>query len=104
MGTPSGSQGKAFDEVKALLGRMDRSIDEARSKRLGPDEPEPALPAREAGASIGGGPKAPAPLPTPVSPRRAQYGRAKPLRDGAPAPRPSAWQRPATTDDQTLIG
>ena len=35
-----GSSGKAFDEVKAILGKLDRSIDQARHKRLGPDEVE----------------------------------------------------------------
>ncbi|MEM7623972.1 MAG: hypothetical protein AAF235_12310 [Planctomycetota bacterium] len=31
----------AFNEVRGLLDRMERSIDEARDRRLGKDDPEP---------------------------------------------------------------
>lgn len=107
-----GTEGKAFNEVRAILGRLDRSIDEARSKRLGPDapdaEPHDEIPEQ---ASARPEPSRPAPLPPGVAPapvRRSQYGRAKPLRAGeeAPAPRPTdQWQRPkANYDDNTMIG
>ena len=44
--------GKAFDEVRNLLNRLDRSIDEARSKRLGvPDDDTRDEHARNAPAS-----------------------------------------------------
>lgn len=75
-------QSRAFDQIKAILGRMDRSIDEARTKRLQPED-EPA----EQQASTSEhhtDPKAPeAPAPAPGDVRRAgasQYGRARPLR------------------------
>lgn len=32
---------RAFNQVKSILGKLDRSIDEARAKRLG--DPEPAI-------------------------------------------------------------
>lgn len=35
------SKDKAFSQVKAILGKIDRSIDEARAKRLGYDTPGP---------------------------------------------------------------
>ncbi|MEQ8770162.1 MAG: hypothetical protein RIB60_06605 [Phycisphaerales bacterium] len=113
------ASGKAFDEVKRILGRLDRSIDEARTKRLGPDEPPAprrSEPARD-DQTIGGPPVAPkAPLPAPQR-RPSKYGRAKPLRRGEDAPKPDAtstWvdpsradRRPAKPDgfdDDTLIG
>lgn len=95
----NGNSGKAFDEVKRLLGRLDRNIDEARTRRLGPeDEPvaKPAVPARPIGQAA---------PPAPVSPTRSKYGRAKPLRGGeTPPANPNAWQRPAQDGDDTLIG
>ncbi len=76
----------AFNQVKAILGKLDRSITEARSKRLGEvlevedtdtRAPEPArpqstpVPAPEAN---------PQPAPTGGYARmRGQFGRAKPL-------------------------
>ena len=92
----NGNSGKAFDEVKRLLGRLDRNIDEARTRRLGPeDEPaKPAAPARPIGQAA---------PPAPVSPTRSKYGRAKPLRGGE-TPNPNAWQRPVQGGDDTMIG
>ena len=93
----NGNGGKAFDEVKRLLGRLDRNIDEARTRRLGPEDEPPAKPAaspRPIGQSA---------PPAPVSPSRSKYGRAKPLR-GSDAPAPNAWQRPVQGGDDTLIG
>lgn len=84
----SNSQGKAFNEVRALLGRLDRSIDEARSKRLGPsigapnEEPSsaPVEPTIDLDQEIGGsnepGPK------TELQRKAASFGRAKPLNRG----------------------
>ena len=31
---------RAFNQVKSILGKLDRSIDEARAKRLGDPQPE----------------------------------------------------------------
>jgi len=72
-----------FDQVRSILGRLDRSIDKAREKRLhGDDEPETndaAAPAERAEPS--------APPPPAVGPARSAaprapspFGRAKPLR------------------------
>ncbi len=113
------ASGKAFDEVKQILGRLDRSIDEARTKRLGPDEtpaPRRAEPVSD-DQTIGGPAAAPqAPLPVPQR-RPSKYGRAKPLRRGdetAPPESTTTWVDPARAnrrppqadgfDDDTLIG
>jgi hypothetical protein len=86
---------KSFNQVKNLLGKLDRSIDEARSKRLGiPDADEDI--AADAGAldtvigrAEGSGtsegpvrehaPSHPAPAMTTPPARKSLYGRAKPL-------------------------
>ena len=102
---------RSFHNVKSLLGKLDRSIDEARSRRLGDPVPASAEAPRDGdgletviGRSESGAPSSPAearpepsvrpssPVPTPpASPRRSMYGRAKPLRrpDG-PSPT-SQW-------------
>lgn len=106
-----GDTGKAFNEVKQLLGRLDRSIDEARSRRIGPAEParpvRPILPrASQSERMIG----SPAPQVPAAPVRQSQYGRAKPLRPQADEPRPTgAWTKPEpapkrTWDDDTMIG
>jgi hypothetical protein len=98
------SSSNAFDRVKSLLGKLDRSIDDARRRRLTDgEEPETAAPAA-----------APAPLPQtkpdlhepparqapappeqtrPEAPPRAssKYGRARPIRDLSGPGQPS-WQ------------
>ena len=100
-------QSNAFNEVRAILGKLDRSIDEARSKRL-----EPELPARPAIATpssngssasldreIGGhaGERA----KTELQKKSATFGRAKPLnRDDRPTP--TQWK--STGGDDQLIG
>lgn len=96
----------AFNEVRAILGKLDRSIDEARSKRLEPDqpvrrEPAPAEPRpqsselnREIGGSTPGGPK------TELQRKGASFGRAKPLNRNEDNPR--QWKTPG--DDDLLIG
>ncbi|MFK7758315.1 MAG: hypothetical protein AB8C13_00025 [Phycisphaerales bacterium] len=79
------SSGKAFNEVRALLNKMDRSIDEARTKRLGPPvgTPTPAPSARPANGTVDldqevGGSTPARPL-TELQRKRASFGRAKPL-------------------------
>jgi len=74
----------AFDQVRSILGRLDRSIDQARQKRLhGGDEPEAndatAVPTKRAEPSA---PPPPAVGPARSAPPRAPspFGRAKPLR------------------------
>lgn len=69
-----GTSNQSFNQVKSILGKLDRSIDEARAKRLHGDRP----PMREAGEMsepvIGRSeePKA--------AENESKYGRAKPLR------------------------
>jgi hypothetical protein len=64
---------RAFNQVKAILGKLDRSIDQARQKRL---QTVPPLPTRPAGQTA-----------TPI-------GRAQPLRSPADKDRaPGAFQR-----------
>lgn len=79
--------GKSIEEVRQILGRLDRSITEARRRRLGADEPESApVPHREpAPEPTFGLPPEPAPVPQPISETRARYGKARPLgRTGEP--------------------
>ncbi|MBY0311064.1 MAG: hypothetical protein K2W85_03245 [Phycisphaerales bacterium] len=79
---------RSFDQVRSILGKLDRNIDAARERRLqvapaaGPmplpvaaPAPIPA-PARPAFAP------APAPMPTfsSAAPQRSAYGRAQPMR------------------------
>lgn len=79
------SNGKAFNEVRALLNKMDRSIDDARTKRLGPPVGSPnATPkTTPAGGTVDldqevGGSTPARPL-TELQRKRASFGRAKPL-------------------------
>lgn len=64
-----------FDQVKSILGKLDRSIDDARAKRLDTDHRGPA----PVGASA-----APAPVAAPL-PARPEVAQARP---GLAQPRP----------------
>ena len=73
---------KTLEQVKSILGRLDRCIDAAREKRLHgsvpPVAPVPApAPFRDAGAPQQIGAEAPPP-PPPSS--TSKFGRAQPLR------------------------
>jgi len=57
-----GSSNAAFDQVKSILGKLDRSIDEARARRLSGPETEPEAQTTEES----------------TEPQR--FGRARPLR------------------------
>lgn len=98
-------QSNAFNQVRAILGKLDRSIDEARSRRLEPDmpvrnEPSPAAAApsriaseldREIGASSDQ-------AKTELQKKSATFGRAKPLnRNDRPAS--GAWKSTSADDD-----
>lgn len=69
------STDRAFNQVKAILGKLDRSIEEARRRRLNEEQPQ-AIPAK------------------PVEPPR--FGRAQPLRATPDHPRRASplnrWQ------------
>ncbi len=62
-------QGRAFNEVKELLGKLDRSIDAARNRRLHGERPDPA--------------PAPHSRPDPEPPQRPQHSVVNPPRPGA---------------------
>jgi hypothetical protein len=120
-----GSSGKAFDEVKAILGKLDRSIDQARHKRLGPDELETSENHSDADSGLIGrgepspdtvvgradapkAPSAPVPNQAPARARSAsEYGRARPLRRDNDANPTGQWDKKAAKieiDDDTSIG
>jgi hypothetical protein len=95
---------RTFNQVKAILGKLDRAVDEARHKRTTPPVPQaPQISQPAMSQSIGAGPTsapasiiAPAAAPQPAQPARAsQYGRAQPLRPSSQA-QPVRWttQRP----------
>ena len=93
-------ESKAFNEVRQLLGKLDRSIDEARTRRLGPpvgSNPKPSRTERESSVDLDqeiGGTTQPGPK-TELQRKTATFGRAKPLnRDGSPS-----WKG---NDDQTI--
>lgn len=89
---------RTFDQVKNILGKLDRNIDAARAKRTQVRPPMPATPAPVPAATgstpmspntlIGAPASTPAPTPTlsgqghtgPT--QRSIYGRAQPLRPG----------------------
>lgn len=78
------NNGKAFNEVRALLNKMDRSIDDARTKRLGPPVGSPQASPKNSSAGsvdldqeVGG--STPARPMTELQRKRASFGRAKPL-------------------------
>lgn len=104
------NKNNAFNEVRAILGKLDRSIDEARSKRLEPDQPvrrettpNPEQPGPERSSDldreIGAGSTLAA--KTELQRKGASFGRAKPLNRNDDNPR--QWQKPGDDDDQ-LIG
>ncbi len=95
------SNGKAFNEVRALLNKMDRSIDDARSKRLGPPAGSPNPVQRNStprstvdlDQEVGG--STPAKPMTELQRKRASFGRAKPLgRNDTPG----QWKSTGTDD------
>ncbi len=74
---------RTFQQVKSILGKLDRSIDEARQRRVG-DNTEPTPEPQAAQPEQATPPPAPEPTrPEDISPNRARYGRATPL----PSPR-----------------
>jgi hypothetical protein len=104
------SPSNAFNEVRAILGKLDRSIDEARSKRLEPDQPvrHESVPSvqntnastvsdldREIGGSTTTESK------TELQRKGASFGRAKPLNRGGDEGPNREWKKPG---DDELIG
>ncbi len=85
MSTPA----KSFDDLRSILGKLDRKIDSARSKRLGLDD-EPAdhsPPADQADPDTQAShaePENPADDPSSTN-GRSPFGRAKPLNRTGPS-------------------
>ncbi|HRJ50631.1 MAG: hypothetical protein KF787_01820 [Phycisphaeraceae bacterium] len=80
-----GPTNKAYNEVKAILGKLDRSIDDARKRRLdtGPRTPStpvpaPVLPPASQDTLLGNGSSNAAPPPA-MRPSSI-FGRAQPIR------------------------
>ena len=107
-------QSNAFNEVRAILGKLDRSIDEARSRRLEPDQPINREPMNTNGAPSTNGTQSAASLDreigtspsannakTELQKKSATFGRAKPL-NGNARPAPSQWKSNGTSDDQMI--
>jgi hypothetical protein len=71
-----GTSERSFNQVKSILGKLDRSITEARDRRTrgplpaSPSEPSPVNPAAST---------QPTPPATPPAPGKSGYGRATPL-------------------------
>lgn len=88
---------RAFEQVKSILGKLDRDIDAARERRL-QSRQAPAIVGAPAGYVPPTPVQAPAPQPqsqpAPNDPGRHGYGRARPLRTEGrtafppPIPRP----------------
>lgn len=87
---------RSFDQVKNILGKLDRNIDAARQRRLQTGVPAPVaaqpapVPAPAAATNRQNfNPSTPAPMPTfsTVTPARSIYGRAQPLRPENRQPR-----------------
>lgn len=90
-----GTSDRTFEQVKSILGKLDRNIDAARARRLHDNSPAPArpspappaAPASHAATSVMTPPVLAAPSnPTPSvpPPSKSGYGRAQPLRRTAP--------------------
>lgn len=98
----------AFNEVRAILGKLDRSIDEARSRRLEPDQPVQRDPIQSPSSTnstpsgldreIGVTPES---AKTELQKKSSTFGRAKPLNNGA---RPAQAQWKSTNGNDELIG
>ncbi len=78
---------RTFNQVKAILNKLDRAVDDARNKRTTPTPapaPAPVAPAVSA-------PVAPmASTPSPNKPA-SQYGRAQPIRPATPPSANARW-------------
>lgn len=91
------SDSSSFDRVKSLLGKLDRSIEDARSKRLrGPEEPEETEVEGDqaffqSDSEHHGEAAANAAEESPARPT-SKYGRARPIRDLSGGSNGGAWK------------
>lgn len=93
-----GPTDKAFNQVKNILGKLDRNIDDVRNKRLHPEPASPVLPAGRSengtvpavnSTTLIGVPKqTPAAVATPAASTatqpRSTFGRARPILPDTP--------------------
>lgn len=87
-----GQSQRAFEQVKSILGKLDRNIDAARSRRIQdhttapssvPPTPAPSL---QNNVVIGGNQLIPPPKPAAPAPNgRSPFGRATPMRLNRPS-------------------
>jgi hypothetical protein len=91
------NQQRSFEQVKSILGKLDRDIDAARERRL-QSRPMPMTVNAPAGFVPPAPSQAPAPQPqaqpAPNDPGRHGYGRARPLRSEDRAAFPPSQPRP----------
>lgn len=73
-----GTSEKTFNQVKAILSKLDRNIDELRDKRLHPQPATLAMP--QAPVPLA----APLPAPAAAVNGRPSFGRAQPIRPDRP--------------------
>jgi hypothetical protein len=79
---------RSFEQVKSILGKLDRDIDAARARRLQnrptaglpPAAVEPPSPAPRATTPAPNPDAVAQPVAKPAAPARSPYGRAQPLR------------------------
>lgn len=102
-GRPMSTPAKSFEDLRSILGKLDRKIDSARCRRLGIDPNPNDEPTADGGPLIGKAESAAidsAPIEeTPLKAenddqvvrRRSPYGRAKPLNRGGQNGPGSAW-------------
>lgn len=70
---------RSFNQVKSILHKLDRSIDEARERRTQQRSGTPSTPVRET------------PTPAPAPPGGSPYGRATPIPASRSGGTPQRW-------------
>jgi hypothetical protein len=86
-----GQSQRSFDQVKSILGKLDRNIDAARSRRLQDHTtppattPQPSAPVLQPVPALIPSPVPTAPAAAPA-PGRSPFGRAQPMRLTRPNP------------------
>lgn len=98
---------QSINNVRSILGKMDRSISDARRRRLGEPDPVSANGVSEEDDLMIGQAEDPAAEtkaeqaePEQISPMRARYGKARPIDSNGTGPIPP--QPPSRDDDHTM--
>jgi len=79
---------RTFNQVKAILSKLDRAVDDARNRRTTPSAPAAAV------APVPIAPIATAPAPVAAPKSTSQYGRAQPIRPASTPPSSMRWTPP----------